>query len=178
VRPGDVEHVVRAAADIVNDDIVVIGSQAIVVQFDELPSSLLVSMEADVFPLHTPERAIEIDAALGDGSNVHEQFGFYGHGVGPETPRAPAGWLDRSKRVVFAPYGGWKNEAVGHFIEAHDLVLSKLVAGRPKDFEYAAVAISNELVDIEQLRRGLELMQNADCEIAARNLELVIARLP
>jgi hypothetical protein len=54
----------------------------------------------------------------------------------------------------------------------------KLVAGRPKDFEYAAVAISNELVDIEQLRRGLELMQNADCEIAARNLELVIARLP
>jgi hypothetical protein len=178
VRRGDVEHVVRAAADIVNDEIVVIGSQAIVVQFDDLPGSLLVSMEADVFPLHAPERAIEIDGVLGDGSDFHEQFGFYGHGVGPETPRAPAGWLDRSKRVVFAPYGGWKNEAVGHFMEVHDLVLSKLAAGRPKDFDYAEVAISNDLVDVGQLRRGLDLMQEADREIAARNLELVIARLP
>jgi hypothetical protein len=178
VRRGDIEHVVRAAADIVDDEIVVIGSQAIVVQFDDLPGSLLVSMEADVFPLRAPERAIEIDGALGDGSDFHEQFGFYGHGVGPETPRAPAGWLDRSKRVVFAPYGGWKNEAVGHFMEAHDLVLSKLVAGRPKDFDYAEVALRNDLIDLDELRRGLDLMEEADREIARRNLELLIARLP
>lgn len=178
MRPGDVEHVVRAAADIVKDEIVVIGSQAIVVQFDDLPGSLLVSMEADVFPLHAPERAIEIDGAIGDGSDFHEQFGFYGHGVGPETPRAPRGWLERSKRVVFAPFGGWKNEAVGHFMDAHDLVLSKLAAGRPKDFDYAEVTIRNELVDVAQLHLGLDLMQKAEREIAARNLELVTARLP
>ncbi|MDX6426209.1 MAG: hypothetical protein QOD52_1614 [Gaiellaceae bacterium] len=178
MRRADIEHVVRAAADIVNDEIVVIGSQAIVVQFDDLPDSLLVSMEADVFPLRAPERAIEIDGALGDGSDFHDQFGFYGHGVGPETPRAPAGWLDRSKRVVFTPYGGWKNEAVGHFMEAHDLVLSKLVAGRPKDFDYAEVALRNDLIDVDELRRGLDLMENADRELARRNLELLIARLP
>jgi hypothetical protein len=178
VNRGDIEHVVRAAADIVNDEIVVIGSQAIVVQFDDLPESLLVSMEADVFPLRAPERAIEIDGALGDGSDFHEQFGFYGHGVGPETPRAPAGWLDRSKRVVFAPYGGWKNEAVGHFMEAHDLVLSKLVAGRPKDFEYTETALRHTLVDVDELHRGLELMVEADRKIARGNLELLIARLP
>jgi hypothetical protein len=77
VRRADIEHVVRAAADIVNDEIVVIGSQAIVVQFDDLPDSLLVSMEADVFPLRAPERAIEIDGALGDGSDFHDQFGSH-----------------------------------------------------------------------------------------------------
>jgi hypothetical protein len=178
VKRGDIEHVVRAAADIVNDEIVVIGSQAIVVQFDDLPESLLLSMEADVFPLRAPERAIEIDGALGDGSDFHEQFGYYGHGVGPETPRAPAGWLGRSKRVVFPPYGGWKNEAVGHFIEAHDLVLSKLVAGRPKDFDYAEVALRNDFVDADELRRGLHLMEQTDRAIARRNLDLLIARLP
>lgn len=178
MRRADVEHVVRAAADIVNDEIVVIGSQAIVVQFDDLPDTLLVSMEADVFPLRDPERAIEIDGVLGDGSAFHEQFGYFGHGVGPETPHAPAGWLERSTRVTFAPSGGWKHEAVGHFMGAHDLVLSKLVAGRPKDFDYAEVAISGALVDVDELRRGLELMVENDREVARRNLELVLARPP
>lgn len=178
MKREDVEHVVRAAADIVDDEIVVIGSQAIVVQFDDLPASLLVSMEADVFPLRAPERAIEIDGVLGDGSDFHEQFGYYGHGVGPETPHAPAGWLARSARVTFAPQGGWKREAVGHFMGAHDLVLSKLVAGRPKDFDYAEVAISRALVDVEELRRGLELMVEDDRGFARQNLELVLARRP
>jgi hypothetical protein len=177
VKRADIEHVVRAAANVVNDEIVVIGSQAIVVQFDELPESLLVSMEADVFPLHDPERAIEIDGVLGDGSHFHEQFGYYGHGVGPETPHAPAGWLGRSTCVTFAPSRRWKQEAVGHFMGVHDLVLSKLVAGRPKDFDYAEVAISNALVDVAELRGGLELMVENDRGVAHRNLELVLARL-
>jgi hypothetical protein len=72
---------------------------------------------------------------------------------------------------------GWKNEAVGHFMGAHDLVLSKLVAGRPKDFDYTEVTVRNALVDVDELRRGLELMEEADREIASRNLEVVILRL-
>jgi hypothetical protein len=30
--------------------------------------------------------------ALGDGSPFHAAFGYYAHGVGPETAKAPAGW--------------------------------------------------------------------------------------
>ncbi|MBA2462581.1 MAG: hypothetical protein H0V45_12575 [Actinobacteria bacterium] len=42
------EHVVRAAAAIVRDEIVVIGSQAIHGQFPSPPEALLVSRELDV----------------------------------------------------------------------------------------------------------------------------------
>lgn len=53
----DFEHVVRAAADIAQDDIVVIGSQAILGQFPDAPPEMLWSQELDVYPRHYPERA-------------------------------------------------------------------------------------------------------------------------
>jgi hypothetical protein len=62
------EHVIRAAATIVNDEIVVIGSQSIHGEVASPPASLLISREADVYPRSAPERAVEIDGAIGDGS--------------------------------------------------------------------------------------------------------------
>jgi len=56
------EHLIRAATVIAADDeIVVIGSQAILGQFPDAPASMRVSVEADVFPLRHPERADLID---------------------------------------------------------------------------------------------------------------------
>ncbi len=176
MRREDLEHIIRAAAAIVDDDeIVVIGSQAVVVQVADPPEALLVSMEADVFPLTDPERAIEIDGVLGDGSPFHDQYGYYANGVGPETPHALAGWQGRTVRVAFSPVGAWRKEAVGQFMEMHDVVLSKLVAGHEKDFEYASTAIANRLVNVDNLRRGLPLMIDVDRALATQNLELVLA---
>jgi hypothetical protein len=177
VKRDQLEHVVRAAADLVSDEIVVIGSQAAVGQSDGLPETMTVSMEADVFPLTDPTRAIDIDVMLGDGSSFHDQYGYYAHGVGPETPHAPADWEARAVRVSLPARGGWKREAVGHYMEIHDVVLSKLVAGRPKDFAFADAGIRSGLVDVADLRRGLELMNDADRPVATTNLEIVLARL-
>lgn len=47
------EHLIRAAADIADDDeLVIIGSQAVLGQFPDAPPELLRSMEADVYPRH------------------------------------------------------------------------------------------------------------------------------
>lgn len=63
------EHVIAAAANIIDlDEFVVVGSQAVLGTVPVAPSSMLISMEADVYPLRQPERAIEVDGALGDGS--------------------------------------------------------------------------------------------------------------
>ena len=136
------------------------------------------SMEADVFPLRAPERAIEIDGAIGDGSRFHEQFGYYAHGVGPETAHAPAGWEARAHKVALPPQGGWKTQAVAHYMWIDDVVLAKLVAGRPKDFEYVEAALRSELVEVENLRRGLEMMIEDDRKRAETNLEIIVARFP
>ncbi|HKI92744.1 MAG TPA: hypothetical protein VJ986_10635 [Gaiellaceae bacterium] len=84
MRRDEFEHVVRAAAAIVEDEIVVIGSQAAHGQFAVLPDTLLVSRELDVYPLSAPERAAEIDGAIGDGSRFD---GSYGLELLPETHR-------------------------------------------------------------------------------------------
>jgi len=143
LRRAQLEHVVRAAADVAKEQhIVIVGSQAILGQFPDAPESMLVSQEADVFPRDHPDRADQIDGALGDGSPFHATFGYYAHGVGPETAKAPAGWEARLIPVRNQNTGG----ATGWCLEAHDLVLAKCVAGRDRDWEFAGDALDHDLV--------------------------------
>lgn len=145
----ELEHVIRAAADITKDEIVVIGSQAILGQFPNAHESLLRSIEADMYPRTDPKRAIEIDGALGDGSPFHDTFGYYAHGVGPETAKAPAGW---QQRLVSMTIEG-QSDIRAWCLEAHDLVLAKCAAGREHDWEFAKDAIVHGVVDAHELLR-------------------------
>jgi len=147
---AQLEHVIRAAADLADDpDIVVVGSQAILGSFADAPPELLVSLEADVFPRTHPERADVIEGAIGEGSPFHETFGYYAHAVGPETAKAPAGWDDRLVPLSNVNTRG----ATGWCLEPHDLVLAKLVADREKDWAFARTAVAAGLVDRDELRR-------------------------
>jgi hypothetical protein len=69
VRRDEFEHVIAAAAAVCGErEIVVIGSQAILGSFIDPPETMLISMEADVYPLEAPEKARDIHGSLGDGS--------------------------------------------------------------------------------------------------------------
>lgn len=156
MRRHELEHVIRVAADVSKDsEIVVLGSQAILGQFPDAPEALLFSQEADLYPLNRPESALEIDGALGDGSRFHEAFGYYAHGVGPETAKPPAGWEQRLIAVRVAPPPGSRQTATGWCLEANDLVLAKCVAGRDRDWEFAQEAIRHGLVEPAELLRRL-----------------------
>lgn len=170
------EHVVRAAAAIVEDEIVVVGSQAVHGQFSSLPPALLVSRELDVYPRSAPERAAEIDGAIGDGSLFDSTYGYYAHGVGPETPTAPAGWEERLLRVDLPPLGQQPG-VVAWCMEIHDLVLAKLAAGRPHDVEFALEAISSHLADRQRLTMGLELLPARTRPVTTERLQGLLARI-
>lgn len=165
---SDLEHLLRAAGSIADDNqVVVIGSQAILGQFPEAPVALLTSMEADLYPKNKPELADLIDGSIGEGSFFHEQFGYYAQGVGPETATLPEGWQSRTVSVLNANTGGVE----GLCLDVHDLAISKYVAGRPKDVEFTrelakhgltrkdlllerlqATSVSDELKDIVRAR--------------------------
>jgi hypothetical protein len=152
MKRDELEHVIRAAATVAGEDeLVVIGSQAILGQFPNAPDGLLFSQEADVYPRRAPEKAIEIDGAMGDGSQFHETFGYYAHGVGPETPKAPAGWEQRLVAVRVPLLADRDAQATGWCMEAHDLVLAKLAAGRERDIEFAEEAIRHDIVRPKEL---------------------------
>jgi hypothetical protein len=55
MRRDELEHVIRAAASVAGEnEIVVVGSQAILGQFPDAPDALLFSQEADVYPRARP----------------------------------------------------------------------------------------------------------------------------
>lgn len=176
MRRDQFEHVIRAAAEVVDDEIVVVGSQAVLAVYPEAPEPLLTSLEVDMFPRTRPERADEIDGALGDGSPFHATWGYYAHGVGPETPIAPAGWQERLVKVELPPISRRSGTVVAWCLEPHDIVLAKLAAGRPQDRVYALEAIRAGLVDPEQLRRGIALMPETHGDTTRTRLEGVLAQ--
>lgn len=146
------EHLVRAAAHIADDEeLIIVGSQAVLGQFPEAPPALLISNEADLYPKNKPELADLIDGTIGELSPFHETFGYYAHGVGEATATLPEGWRDR-----LVPIRSTKTQgATGWCLEVHDLVVSKLVAGREKDLEFAREAARHGLVGEETLRQRL-----------------------
>lgn len=144
MKRADLEHIIRAAADIANDDeIVIVGSQAILGRFPDAPADLLVSEEADVHPKNHPERWELIDGSIGELSPFHETFGYYAQGIEPGTAILPAGWESRLVVVSNANTRG----ARGLCLEPHDLVVSKAIAGRDKDVRFLQSAIAHGLVD-------------------------------
>ena len=129
------------------NEFVVIGSQAILGSHEKPPESMLQSLEVDIYPLRDPGSADMIDGALGDGSQFHAAYGYYAHGVGPETAKAPSGWQERLVKRDVPRRPGSDGTIVAWCLEVHDLVLSKCAAGRERDWQYAREALRAQIVD-------------------------------
>lgn len=166
---AQLEHILRAAAGITGGDrFVVIGSQALLGQFPSAPPELLRSMEADLFSLRSAQESELIDGSIGENSLFHRTFGYFAHGVGPETATLPSGWEGRLVPVCTPATGG----ATGLCLEVHDLAASKIVAGREKDLEYVSSLLRHQLVRPDVLRARIEALP-----ISASERAMCAARL-
>jgi hypothetical protein len=146
------EHVIRAAAATVNTrDIVVIGSQAILGSVPDAPAELTVSLDADVFPRDDPQLSVVVEGSIGELSMFHSTFGYYAHGVDDGTAVLPNGWRERLVKVSTPATMG----AVGWCLEPHDLAVSKLAAGREKDYEFVDALLRRGIVSDALVRDRL-----------------------
>jgi hypothetical protein len=147
VNKAEFDHLIAAAAMVSEEsEIVVIGSQAILGNVANPPEVLLRSIEADVYPLRYPDRAEEIDGLLGDGSPFHQTYGYYAHGVGPETAKAPTGWEERLVRVAVPKRPVAENAIAAGLLEPAEL--SRRIDGLP-------IAVSKQ----ERVRSHLEALR-------------------
>ncbi len=152
MKRSELEHAIRAAGDIAADtDLIVIGSQAILGSYPHAHPDLTQSLEVDLYPRNFPERSDLIDGAIGELSPFHHTFGFYVHGVGPETATLPAGWTRRLVRVRNANTG----RCTAWCLEPHDLAASKLVAGRERDHDFVRALLRHGYVEAGRLRRRI-----------------------
>jgi hypothetical protein len=149
------EHIIRAASQISGDsEIVVLGSQAIHAQTMTLPPIAFWSIEADVYPRNHPERADQIDAAIGELSYFHLTHGYYAHGISPRTAILPAEWERRLIPISNPNTGG----ATGLCIDVHDLALSKYAAAREQDIEFNRELARHGIVSKRKLTRLVPTM--------------------
>src|SRR5882762_3910092 len=164
MRRAELEHTIRAAAEIVGDDsIIVIGSQAILGSYPEndLPAQATQSIEVDMAPLNDDDAeslATRLDGALGEWSLFHQTQGYYVQGVGRKTAVLPAGWEERLVSVTGANTSG----RTGLCLDPHDLCLSKLVAHRQKDLAFVGALIDAGLIDPAVLADRVDAMSTAD----------------
>ena len=86
------EHIICAASRISDDAEIVVGSQAIHAQDMRLPPIAYISEEADVYPRNHPERADDIDFAIGELSSFHP---------------VSAGIMDNDDEPMCASIGGY-----------------------------------------------------------------------
>lgn len=146
------EHLIRACAAISQDnEIIVLGSQAVLGQLPDSPEEVRVSMEADVYPKNQPEKWELIDGSIGELSAFHETFGYYAQGVEPGVAILPEGWEERLIPVRNENTQG----ATGWCLEIYDLVLAKCVAGREKDWAFLESLVNHSLVEREHLVQRL-----------------------
>jgi len=152
-------HLLRAAAAATGEKVfVVVGSQAILGSHPDAPRSLRKSIEGDTYPKDNPEKAVEVEGAIGELSPFHQEFGYYAHGVSPETAILPVGW---EQRLVEFPV----NDSVGTMglcLEKHDLAFSKLAAGREKDMEFVRELLKHRLINRGKLMRLIDGAINTD----------------
>lgn len=159
MRRADLEHVLRAACEIAEvAEALVIGSQAILGAYpeDELPPEAFRSIEVDLafFDDVDDERSNRVEGAIGELSPFHETHGYYAQGVSVTTAVLPSGWRDRL--VVFDTPATAPGR--GLCLEPHDLVVSKLVAFREKDQEFAAALLRARLVDAKDLQARISML--------------------
>jgi hypothetical protein len=159
VRRSELAHVLRAASTITDDpQILVIGSQAILGSFrdEALPDAATRSIEVDIAFFDDPDEAKSdaVDGAIGELSRFHETNGYYGQGVGVATAVLPAGWEERLVR--FEDPAAEPSRA--RCLDPHDLVVSKLVAGREKDLEFARALVDAGCVDVTILEARARLL--------------------
>lgn len=151
------EHVIRAAADVLGEpEVVVVGSQSALGAFpDGLPKRAVLSMEIDIAAVDDPDgsKADMIAGSLGEMTRFQQMYGYWVDGVHIDLIRLPEGWRDRLVAVCNASTNG----ATGWCLEPHDLCVAKLLAGRGKDIEYVQAMVNAGRVDpgllIERARR-------------------------
>jgi hypothetical protein len=161
-----VEHVLRAAGAITGrTEWILVGSQAILGPVPNAPAELTASEELDLYAPGDEHASDLIDGSIGERSPFHETFGYYAHGVGPETATLPRGWRERAVLIRSENTGG----VSGICPHPSDLAISKLAAWREKDQDFLRALLRHKFTTTTELEERLgELDETTASRLRAR----------
>jgi hypothetical protein len=166
MRRDQLEHAIRAACQILgHEEVVVVGSQAILGTYDEsdLPERATMSAEIDILPIAADGAEVSrladlVEGVAGELSPFQQLHGFSIDGVDLSTCVLPDGWRQRLVEVSNHNTTGPGGAPVftGWCLERHDLCVAKLCALREKDTEFVRSLLESGLVDLGTIRSRLD----------------------
>ncbi len=123
---------------------VIVGSQSLYAVTSQVPDSVRRSVECDFLLLAAgpPVFRAVIDQ-IGFASSFQETHGYYADAVGLATVVLPPGWQER-----LVPLTDEAGRAHAYCLEIHDTCVSKLMAGREKDFTFIKELLNRGLADM------------------------------
>jgi hypothetical protein len=169
VKKHELKTALKAAARVARErEFFIIGSQALHAHCKRPPAEVLLSQECDLYPRTRPQAAALLDRELGRNSAFARKHGFYVDVVTPDIASLPEGW---QKRVKYFRVG----LITAFCVEIHDLLASKLAAGRLKDLELAGAVLKLRLARVSTLRaRVSQLTAASASEQACSSLTAVL----
>jgi hypothetical protein len=132
-------------------EFILVGSQSIHAIVQTPPVEVLVSEECDVLSKDGFQKLEAIICVLGKGTEFHQKNGFFVDAVDPGILLLPSGWESRLKPMRLADVTAW-------CLEVNDLVVSKLNAGRLKDYEFINSMLRTKLAQFDEIVRLIQTL--------------------
>jgi hypothetical protein len=166
---ADLEEALRAAGEIARErEFIVFGSQAVLGLLARPPKTCLASSEVDLYPRHNVQAVNLLVAKLGSRSDFSRRSGYFVDCVSPELAMLPDGWMERLVPFCTSGTGG----VTGWCLEIHDLAVSKLAAGRPKDLRYVLALMRERCVSTRVIERRIACTPATAAEKGAMRMRL------
>ena len=166
----DLDKAALTVADIfLTDEVVIVGSQALLVQRDDIDRHLRQSIEIDIFarglekwveanPSDQPSETIS--ALVGENSQFHGQNGYFIDGVDETTARLPRDWMERQVVRHVQRTDGPNVRVIAP--SAADIIASKLIRGEEKDRVFASRCLRLGLTTLTELKQLISKISASD----------------
>ena len=132
---------------------IIVGSQAVHAVTEAVPEIARQSVECGLLygGGEADGRGL-VNREVGVLTAYQDETGHYADAVGLATIVLPTGWEER-----LVPLEDGKGVLVAMCVEIHDVAVSKLIAGRQKDFEFIDSLLTLDLIDLDKFLTRLDL---------------------
>jgi hypothetical protein len=143
---------------------IIVGSQSIYAATEHVPESVRKSYECDFLLLLVPRSAFtDVMEQVGVASDFQDRTGYHADPVGLATIVLPTGWQER-----LVPLTNEAGNVQVHCLEVHETCVSKLLAGRDKDFAFIKELLDRSLAEMETfVARRVSVRHAAEQRLAA-----------
>jgi hypothetical protein len=164
MRKQGIDHILRAAADVTKQKkFVLVGSAAVIARRQHIPLNMMYTPEIDIYAPEADDIELVsemIDGSIGQGSQFHNEHGYYGDGVSPGTAKMPIDWQERAIEYTGPGCPG----VVALVPEENDVALAKLAAWREKDRDWLNEGVRTGVFSLERMASRLGLMPQPNAE--------------